>query len=365
MGADKDAMMDEEEVLNNEFVLVEELQNSGIQVADINKLKEAKIFTCGSVLKTPKRELLQIRGITDAKVAKLLDSCRKVTGLSEFSTGLEMLHRQKKVIHVTTGSTALDEILGGGIESGSITEFYGEYRTGKTQLMHTLCVTSQLGLEQGGGMGKVLYIDTEGNFRPQRIQQIADRFGLDAAETLDNVYVRRCHTHEEQMESVMLAQAILAEDGYFRTIIVDSVMALFRAEFLGRGQLSERQQLLSAHLRGLVMAAEEFNIAVVIINQVVRPNPNPDPDPLQVRTPNLVATPTPIMCQTANPDGMSMFGPQLKPIGGNIIAHASTTRVMLKKGRGDQRIAVVQDSPSMPEADATFRISGGGICDVE
>jgi len=179
---------------------------------------------------------------------------------------------------------------------------------------------------------QVLYIDTEGNFRPQRVQQIADRFGLEGRETLDNIFVKRCHTHEEQMESAEMAQAILSEDGNFRLVVVDSIMALFRAEFLGRGQLSERQQNLSSHLRKLTMIAEEFNIAVVITNQV-----------------------------TANPDGMSMFGPQLKPIGGNIIAHASCTRVMLKKGRGDQRIAVLQDSPSMPEADATFRISPGGV----
>jgi hypothetical protein len=66
----------------------------------------------------------------------------------------------------------------GGIETGSLTEIFGEFRTGKTQLCHTLCVTCQLPLDQGGGEGKALYIDTEGTFRPQRLVTIAERFGL-------------------------------------------------------------------------------------------------------------------------------------------------------------------------------------------
>lgn len=327
---------DECEGVPQTFILVDELQSCGINVSDINKLKEAKIMTVGCVLKTPQRELLQIRGITEAKVNKLQEECRKLSGARDFLTGLELLQQASSVVRITTGSNALDDILGGGVETGSITEVYGEFRSGKTQLCHTLCVTSQLALEQGGGMGKVLYIDTEGNFRASRIQEIADRFGLEASETLDNIFIRRVYTHDEQMDAAKLCQALLAEDGTFRLLIVDSIMALFRAEFLGRGQLSERQQTLSSHMRQLNMLAAEYNVAVLIANQV-----------------------------TANPDGMAMFGPQCKPIGGNILAHASTTRLLLKKGRGDQRIAVLQDSPSMPECDATFRISAGGICNVD
>jgi RecA/RadA recombinase len=92
-----------------------------------------------------------------------------------------------------TTQQAFDAILGGGVETGSITEAYGEFRTGKTQLSHTLAVTCQLGFEQGGGQGKCIYLDTEGNFRPERIEKIAERFGLDPEATLDNIIVARAY----------------------------------------------------------------------------------------------------------------------------------------------------------------------------
>ncbi|CAN0108235.1 unnamed protein product, partial [Hapterophycus canaliculatus] len=101
---------------------------------------------------------------------------------------------------VHTGAKQLDALLGGGIETGSITEFFGEFRSGKTQLMHTLCVTSQLSRESGGAEGRVVYMDTEGNFRPERIEAIAERFGLDPAETLENIIVTRVFNHEQQIE---------------------------------------------------------------------------------------------------------------------------------------------------------------------
>jgi len=112
-------------------------------------------------------------------------------------------------------------------------------------------------------------------------------------------------------------------------------IALFRSEFNGRGELSERQQKLGRHLSDLVRLSEEFNVAVILVNQCM-----------------------------ADPGAMSMFGPVIKPVGGHILAHASTTRVMLKKGKEDQRIARIYDSPSMPEADCIFRITLGGIDDA-
>ena len=248
-----------------------------------------------------------------------------------------MKEQRQQVIHMTTGSTALDAILGGGIETRSITELFGEFRTGKTQLAHTLCVTSQMSFANNGGQGKVIYLDTEGNFRPERIEKIAERFGLDAEQTLDNVIICRVFSHEEQMEVVKPIAALLAdtEQGPFRILIIDSIIALFRVEFSGRGELSERQQKLGQHLSALVRIAEEFNIAVVVINQCM-----------------------------ADPGAMSMFGPVIKPVGGHVLAHASTTRVMLKKGKAEQRIAKIFDSPLMPEEEATFAITNGGIADV-
>ena len=112
-----------------------------------------------------------------------------------------MRERRKQIVHITTGSSSFDKILGGGIETGCISEVFGEFRTGKTQLAHTLCVTSQLSYQMKGGQGKVIYLDTEGNFRPERIESIAERFGLDTEMTLDNVIVCRIFSHEEQMVS--------------------------------------------------------------------------------------------------------------------------------------------------------------------
>ena len=208
---------------------------------------------------------------------------------------------------------------------------------GKTQIAHTLCVTTQLSYSMGGGQGKIIYLDTEGNFRPERIESIAERFSLDTEQTLENIIICRAFSHEEQMDVIKQIAALLSdpEHGPFRLLLIDSIISLFRVEFSGRGELSERQQKLGQHLAQLVKISEEFNIAVVVINQCM-----------------------------ADPGAMSMFGPVIKPVGGHVLAHASTTRVMLKKGKAEQRIAKIFDSPIMPEADATFSITTGGIMDV-
>lgn len=175
-------------------------------------------------------------------------------------------------------------------------------------------------------------MDTEGNFRPERIESIAERFGLDAEQTLDNIVICRVFSHEEQMAVIKPIASLLSDSdqGPFRLLIIDSIIALFRVEFSGRGELSERQQKLGQHLAQLVRICEEFNIAVVVINQCM-----------------------------ADPGALSMFGPVIKPVGGHVLAHASTTRVMLKKGKAEQRIAKIFDSPLMPEEDATFAITNG------
>lgn len=149
---------------------------------------------------------------------------------------------------------------------------------------------------------------------------------MDPDETLENVVVARAYSHDQQMDMLKPMAAMIAEHGPFRLVVIDSVISLFRVEFCGRGELSERQQKLGQYLGELTRLAEEFNVAVFLVNQ----------------------------CQ-ADPGGMSMFGPVVKPVGGNVLAHASCTRLHLKKGREDQRVAKLVDSPSMPEADAPFR----------
>ncbi|CAM9322725.1 unnamed protein product, partial [Phaeothamnion confervicola] len=178
------------------------------------------------------------------------------------------------------------------------------------------------------------YLDTEGNFRPERIVAIAERFGLDPEDTLENVIHARIFTHEHQMDAVRDIAALAISDGPIRVVIIDSIMALFRTEFCGRGELSERQQKLGHHLLALTRLSEEFNMAVVYSNQTM-----------------------------ADPGAMAMFAVP-KPVGGHVLAHASTTRISLKKGKGEERIAKIFDSPMMPEAEATYAITSGGIRDV-
>jgi DNA repair protein RAD51 len=223
----------------------------------------------------------------------------------------------------------------GGFETGSITELYGEFRTGKTQLCHTLCVTCQLPVDQGGGEGKALYIDTEGTFRPERLVAIAERFGVSPEDVLDNVAYARAYNSEHQGTLLDQAASMMAENR-FGLVVVDSATALFRNEFVGRGELAGRQQQLGQFLRKLQRLADEFGCAVVVTNQVV-----------------------------ANVDGGGMFaGPAFKAIGGNIMAHASTTRLALRKGRGENRMCKIVDSPMLPESEAEFCIAESGITDA-
>jgi len=252
----------------------------------------------------------------------------------DFKTAADALEDRKALLQLTTGSIELDKLLEGGIETGSLTEVFGEFRTGKTQLCHTLCVTCQMPVSDGGAEGKAIYIDTEGTFRPNRLKDIAERFGLDPQVALENVAYARAHNSEHQMELLKVAAAIMAQDRY-ALIVVDSATALFRTDYCGRGELSERQMQMGQFLRQLTRLAEEFGVAVLMTNQVV-----------------------------ANPDGMSFAKDSTKPIGGNIMAHASTTRLRLRKGRGDNRICTVYDSPTLPEADAQFALGPKGIQDA-
>ncbi|WMV37059.1 hypothetical protein MTR67_030444 [Solanum verrucosum] len=305
---------------------VEQLQASGIAALDVKKLKDAGLCTVESVVYAPRKELLHIKGISEAKVDKIIEA-----GIAS------QLHAQRlEIIQITSGSKELDKILEGGIETGSITEIYGEFRCGKTQLCHTLCVTCQLPLDQGGGEGKAMYIDAEGTFRPQRLLQIADRYGLNGPDVLENVAYARAYNTDHQSRLLLEAASMMVETR-FALMIVDSATALYRTDFSGRGELSARQMHLAKFLRSLQKLADEFGVAVVITNQVV-----------------------------AQVDGSAVFaGPQIKPIGGNIMAHASTTRLALRKGRAEERICKVVSSPCLAEAEARFQISVEGVTDVK
>lgn len=313
------------------------LQNHGINVADIKKLKSAGICTIKGVQMTTRRKMCQIKGISEAKMEKIKEAAAKLANAG-FVTALIYSDMRKMVFRISTGSSELDKLLGGGIESMSITEVFGEFRTGKTQLSHTLCVTAQLPGANGYTGGKVIFIDTENTFRPDRLREIADRFNLDQNAMLDNVLYCRAYTSEHQYELMdCVAAKFHEEPGVFKLMIIDSIMALFRVDFCGRGELADRQQKLAQMLSRLQKLSEEFNVAVFITNQM-----------------------------TADPGAtMSFQADPKKPIGGHILAHASTTRISLRKGRGETRIAKIYDSPDLPENEATFAVTTGGIADAK
>ncbi|KAL2108782.1 hypothetical protein VUR80DRAFT_3378 [Thermomyces stellatus] len=308
---------------------------AGLTKRDIQTVMEGGLRTVESVAYTPKRVLEQMKGISETKAAKILAEASKLVPMG-FTTATEMHQRLSELIRITTGSKELDNLLAGGVETGSVTELFGEFRSGKSQICHTLAVTCQLPFDMGGGEGKCLYIDTEGTFRPVRLLAVANRFGLSGEEVLDNVAYARAYNSDHQLELINQASQMMCETR-FSLMVVDSATSLYRTDFSGRGELSSRQTHLAKFMRTLQRLADEFGIAVVITNQVV-----------------------------AQVDGgpSAMFNPDpKKPIGGNIIAHASTTRVSLKKGRGQTRIAKIYDSPCLPESSCLFAINEDGIGD--
>ncbi|CAD8122946.1 unnamed protein product [Paramecium sonneborni] len=315
------------------YTSLEKLAIPGFGGVDIQRLKDAGFTTCESIAYTAKKNLMNIKGMTDAKIEKLVEGVAKLV-VNQFKPATDVLKQRERIIHVSTGSTKFDKLLRGGIETGGITEMFGEFRTGKSQICHTLAVTCQMNDGKGRPGGKCLYIDTEGTFRPERLSEIAKRFELGVEEVLENVSFARAYNVDEQMKLLIQACNLMSTDKY-ALLIVDSATALYRTDYLGRGELSARQNHLGKFLRNLQRLADEFNIAVVITNQV--------------------------MSQVEGT--MMAMGDMKKPIGGNIIAHASTTRLYLRKGRGENRIVKIYDSPCLPESEEQYTISPGGIDD--
>ena len=331
MGPDEMQQEDEYTMFNG----IERLEGPGIGPPDIKKLKEAGYHTIELVAYATKKDLATIKGLSDNKVEKIVECAYKLLGSMGFTTATEVQQQRQDLCYVSTGSRELDGLLRGGIETGSITEIFGEFRTGKTQLCHTLCVTAQLPLDQGGGEGKAMYIDTEGGFRPERLVEIAEKYGLNGQDVLDNVSYARAYNSDHQSQLLVEAACMMSEQR-FGLIVVDSATGLYRTDYSGRGELAARQMHLAKFLRGLSKLGATFGVAIVITNQVV-----------------------------AKVDGgMSFGGADKQPIGGNIIAHMSTTRLSLRKGRGENRICKIYDSPCLPEGEATFAIQGSGIGDA-
>lgn len=313
---------------DNEVDLVD-LKGVGDKTAE--KLDEAGYDDLMSIATMSAGDLGEVADLGEKKSQKIITAARQELDIG-FESGKAKYDQKKQQKRIQTGCDGLDELIGGGVETQCITEFYGEYGSGKTQIAHQLAVSTQKS-EDEGGLGKgVIYIDTEDTFTPQRIEQIAEAADMDVEETLDNIHVARAYNSDHQMLLADESQDICQKED-IGLIIVDSLTAQFRAEYVGRGELAPRQQKLNRHMSTLLRLANSHNVAVVVTNQVM-----------------------------SNPD--QMFGDPTKAIGGHIVAHNSAVRLYLRKGKKDKRVARLVDSPYMPEGEAIYQIRDEGIIDA-
>ncbi|MHA1579125.1 MAG: DNA repair and recombination protein RadA [Candidatus Freyarchaeota archaeon] len=304
----------------------------GIGPAIAKKLSEAGYRSPEAVAVATPKELAAAADIGESTATRIIEGAREMLNIG-FVSAEEFLEQRKTISQITTGTRNLDQLLGGGIETRGITEFFGEFRTGKTQICHQLSVTVQLPEEMGGLDGDAVYIDTEGTFRPERLMSIAARFELDPQEVLKRVIYARAYNSDHQLYLSQNIDDLIEKGRNIKLIVVDSMVGHFRSEYIGRGMLAERQQKLNKHLHTLLRLSELYNLAVVVTNQVM-----------------------------SKPD--TFFGDPTQPVGGHIVAHNCTTRVYLRKSKGNQRIARLVDSPYLPESEVLFLISENGINDA-
>ena len=306
----------------------------GIGPAVSAKLDAAGIYDLMTLAVMTPTALGEAAGVSAAVARKAIQASRKMLDLG-FVEGTEYAKRRENINHITTGSKNFDMLLGGrGVESRAITEAFGAYGSGKTQLGLTLAVNVQLPIENGGANGKCVFIDTEGTFRPSRIKQIAEKLGANPEKVLKNIFVARAFNSDHQILLLEKIGEMIKEGEPIKIMIIDSLTAHFRAEFAGRGQLADRQQKLNRYIHNLMKLAETYNLAVYVTNQVM-----------------------------ANP--AQLFGDPTTAIGGHIVGHASTYRLYLRRGKKDSRVAKLIDSPNLPDNETIFFVSEAGVVDGE
>ncbi len=335
-----DVPMDEERLDNEEDMieikipaksmkkpLLEDLP--GVGAATAQKLQETGFADLMAIAVSSPGELVDAIGVTEAVARKIINAARSSMDMG-FESGDDLLKKRQRVIKLSTGSNAFDKLLGGGVETGSITECFGEFGSGKTQIGHILAVTAQ----KLDPTAVAVYIDTENTFRPERIKQLAEGAGLDPAKVLSNIQVARAYNSDHQMLLTEKVEDLIQKQNLnVKLVVIDSLTAHFRAEFIGRGTLAERQQKLNKHMHTLLKLADTCNLCVYVTNQVM-----------------------------ARPD--MFFGDPTQAIGGHIVAHASTFRIYLRKGKKGSRVAKLIDSPHLEEGEANFFVETSGLKDV-
>jgi len=276
-------------------------------------------------------ELASILEIGEATATKIINKTRDMLKIG-FTPADKVWEQRQKIGKINTGSKALNDLFGGGIETQAITEAYGAFGSGKTQLGFQLSLNVQLPVEKGGLNGNCLFIDTEATFRPDRVLQLAKSMGMDTEKALKNIYVARAYDSDHEIFLIDKAGETIKEKN-IKLVIIDSLTSHFRADYVGRGELAPRQQKLNKLLHNLQRLADSHNVAVFVTNQVL-----------------------------ANP--AILFGDPTMPIGGHVLAHQATYRVYLRKSSGEKRIARMMDSPNLPPGECVFKITPDGLKDV-
>lgn len=302
----------------------------GVGAATAEKLESAGYKDLMAVAVSTVGELIEVAGVSESVARKMINAARDNMKMG-FETGTDVMKKREAVSKISTGSSNFDTLMGGGFETGAITECFGEFGSGKTQIGHILAVN----VLKEDPTATAVFIDTENTFRPERLKQLALGVDLDPDEALNRIMVARAYNSDHQMLLADKIDSLITEQGKnIRLIVIDSLTSHFRAEYIGRGTLAERQQKLNRHMHSLLKIAGSHNICVYVTNQVM-----------------------------ARPD--QFFGDPTTSIGGHIVAHASTFRIYLRKGKKGTRVAKLIDAPALPDGECCFEVTEAGLKDVE
>lgn len=300
----------------------------GVGSATAKKLRKNGFGDMLSIAVSTVGQLSDAGGVSESKARKIIRVSREKLDMG-FQSGADILEKRENVTKISVGCSHIDNMLDGGFETGSITECFGQYGSGKTQVALKLAVAAQRDFEDS----TVVFIDTESTFRPERVEQFAKGEEMEPDNVLENIKVARAYNTDHQMLLAEKVEDIIDQGNDVRLLIVDSLTAHFRAEYVGRGTLAKRQQKLNKHMHTLALLADKHNMCVYVTNQV----------------------------QT-KPD--QFFGDPTEAIGGNIVGHNSTYRIYLRRGRKGTRVAKIIDSPNLPEDECVFMITGDGLDDA-